>query len=189
MSMNVTEISLLWSKTLELIKTKISDKHLFDSFLSDSYIHQVEGKDIVVVVNSGLGITLLSSSKYSNLLKESVYEVSKIDYEIHLIAKEDLAKSKNTTQIINETPTYFQSSQIKTNLTFDLTINLKSGKIYQATIPLEIPSDEVIEVGTKGIEITEENKKVLDALEKVRWISSYSERNGMYYVYGKRMYT
>ena len=63
MSMNVTEISLLWSKTLELIKTKISDKHLFDSFLSDSYIHQVEGKDIVVVVNSGLGITLLSSSK------------------------------------------------------------------------------------------------------------------------------
>ena len=119
MSMNVTEISLLWSKTLELIKTKISDKHLFDSFLSDSYIHQVEGKDIVVVVNSGLGITLLSSSKYSNLLKESVYEVSEIDYEIHLIAKEDLAKSKNTTQIINETPTYFQSSQIKTNLTFD----------------------------------------------------------------------
>lgn len=47
----------------------------------------------------------------------------------------------------------------------------------------------VLERKHPQIEITEENKKVLDALEKVRWISSYSERNGMYYVYGKRMYT
>ena len=34
---------------------------------------------------------------------------------------------------------------LQTNLTFDIIINLNSGKKYQATISIEIPTDEIIE--------------------------------------------
>lgn len=61
--------------------------------------------------------------------------------------------------------TNIKPEDLKTNLTFDLTINLKSGKRYQATIPLEIPSDEVIEAGTKGIEITDLQNIIFKRIE------------------------
>ena len=61
--------------------------------------------------------------------------------------------------------TNIKPEDLKTNLTFDLTINLKSGKRYQATIPLEIPSDEVIEAGTKGIEITDLKNIIFKRIE------------------------
>lgn len=48
-----------------------------------------------------------------------------------------------------------QQEDLKTNLEFDIIINLASGKKYQSTIQLDIPSDEVIEKGTVGKDITE----------------------------------
>lgn len=50
--------------------------------------------------------------------------------------------------------TNIQPEDIQTNLSFDIIINLISGKKYQATVNLEIPADEIIEEGTVGKEIT-----------------------------------
>ena len=54
---------------------------------------------------------------------------------------------------------------LKTNLTFHLIISLTGGKKYQATIELEVPDSEIIEEGTKGIEITNFDNLVFKRIE------------------------
>lgn len=44
---------------------------------------------------------------------------------------------------------------LKTELLFDIIITLQSGKKFKTTVNLNIPSEEIIEEGTKGIEITD----------------------------------
>lgn len=51
--------------------------------------------------------------------------------------------------------TNITEGDLKTNLAFDIIIKLTSGKKYQATINLDIPTDEIIEKGVVGKEITD----------------------------------
>lgn len=51
--------------------------------------------------------------------------------------------------------TGIKEENLKTDLQFDIIINLTSGKKYQATINLDVPSNEIIEKGTVGVEITD----------------------------------
>lgn len=48
--------------------------------------------------------------------------------------------------------TNIKQEDLQTNLKFDIKIKLASGKIFQTTVELEIPSDKIIEEGTVGIE-------------------------------------
>ena len=47
---------------------------------------------------------------------------------------------------------------LKINIKFDFSIKLNSGKIYKATIPLELPVEDVIEKGTSSNELTDMSK-------------------------------
>lgn len=47
------------------------------------------------------------------------------------------------------------ADDLKTELSFDIIMTLQSGKKFKTTLNLNIPSDEIIEEGTKGIEITD----------------------------------
>ena len=69
----------------------------------------------------------------------------------------------NLSQYVSETDEQIDHSQLlkltnitqedlQTNLTFDIIINLNSGKKYQAPISIDIPTDEIIEKGTVGID-------------------------------------
>lgn len=82
----------------------------------------------------------------------------------------------NLSQYISETDEQINHSQLlkltnitqqdlKTNLSFDITIKLTSGKKYQATINLDVPADEIIEKGTVGKEITELEDIVFKRIE------------------------
>ena len=51
--------------------------------------------------------------------------------------------------------TNITKEDLQTNLSFNIIIKLTSGKKYQATVELEVPTDEIIEKGTTGKEITE----------------------------------
>jgi hypothetical protein len=53
---------------LDRLQTKINDRHIFDSFLVDTYIHAMDGDEIKVVVSSGLASNLLST-KYIDVPK------------------------------------------------------------------------------------------------------------------------
>lgn len=72
----------------------------------------------------------------------------------------------NISQYVSETDEQINHSQLlkltnitqedlQTNLTFDIIINLNSGKKYQAPISIDIPTDEIIEKGTVGIDKTD----------------------------------
>lgn len=54
---------------------------------------------------------------------------------------------------------------LKTTLTFDIIINLTSGKKYQAPISIDIPTDEIIEKGTVGIDKTDINNIIFKRIE------------------------
>ena len=82
----------------------------------------------------------------------------------------------NLSQYISETDEQIDHSQLlkltnitqqdlKTNLSFDITIKLTSGKKYQATINLDVPADEIIEKGTIGKEITELDEIIFKRIE------------------------
>lgn len=51
--------------------------------------------------------------------------------------------------------TDIKPEDLQTKISFDVIINLESGKKYQTTIDLDIPTQKVIEEGTEGIEITD----------------------------------
>lgn len=61
--------------------------------------------------------------------------------------------------------TNITQEDLQTNLTFDIIINLNSGKKYKAPISLEIPTDEIIEKGTVGIDITDLENIIFKRIE------------------------
>lgn len=82
----------------------------------------------------------------------------------------------NISQYISETDEQIDHSQLlkltnlteddlKINLSFDIIIKLTSGKKYQATIKLDVPTDEIIEKGTTGKEITDLDDIVFKRIE------------------------
>ena len=61
--------------------------------------------------------------------------------------------------------TNITQEDLQTTLTFDIVINLTSGKKYQAPISIEIPTDEIIEKGTVGIDKTDLNDIIFKRIE------------------------
>ena len=61
--------------------------------------------------------------------------------------------------------TNITQEDLQTKLSFDIVIKLTSEKKYQATINLDIPTDEIIEKGTVGKEITELNNIIFKRIE------------------------
>ena len=58
-----------------------------------------------------------------------------------------------------------QKEDIQTKLTFNLTINLRNNRKYETTIEIDIPTDEIIEKGTVGIEKTDLQNIVFKRIE------------------------
>ena len=61
--------------------------------------------------------------------------------------------------------TNITQEDLQTTLSFDIIINLTSGKKYQAPVSIEIPTDEIIEKGTVGIDKTDFNDIIFKRIE------------------------
>lgn len=61
--------------------------------------------------------------------------------------------------------TNVSQEDLQTKLTFNITIKLTTGRKYQATIELDIPTDEIIEKGTVGEEMTNLDNIVFKRIE------------------------
>ena len=61
--------------------------------------------------------------------------------------------------------TNITQEDLQANLSFDMIINLNSGKKYQAPISFDIPTDEIIEKGTVGIDKTDLNNIIFKRIE------------------------
>ena len=112
----------IWQKTLKLVDERLGERQIFDSFFADTYINDIKGDTITVIVNS-LTAERLLSSKYIDLLKEAVAEVTEFSYELVFkqlgdVNSSRLAKLNNLDKAEEET-SFFKNAEIKNDLTFD----------------------------------------------------------------------
>ena len=61
--------------------------------------------------------------------------------------------------------TNITEEDLKTSLTFNIIIKLTSGKKYQATVNLDLPTNEIIETGKFGTEISELDNIIFKRIE------------------------
>ena len=122
MNNSISEMTRIWQKTLKLVDERLGERQIFDSFFADTYINDIKGDTITVIVNS-LTAERLLSSKYIDLLKEAVAEVTEFSYELVFkqlgdVNSSRLAKLNNLDKAEEET-SFFKNAEIKNDLTFD----------------------------------------------------------------------
>ena len=121
MNSSISEMTRIWQKTLKLVDERLGERQIFDSFFADTYINDIKGDTITVIVNS-LTAERLLSSKYIDLLKEAVAEVTEFSYELvfkQLGDDNSRAVKLGSQNMPEEETSFFKNAEIKNDLTFD----------------------------------------------------------------------
>jgi chromosomal replication initiator protein len=127
----LSEIAQLWDRVLDRLQTRINDRHIFDSFFADTYIHSIDGSDIKVVVSSGLASNLLST-KYMDVLALTVAEVTQSNFKLLFLQKGDLEKN---VKLVEKKPAFFASSFVNRKYTFDnFVVGTSNREAHQAAV-------------------------------------------------------
>ena len=127
----LSEIAQLWDRVLERLQTKINDRHIFDSFFADTYIHSIDTNEIKVVVNSGLASNLLST-KYIDVLAMTVAEVTQTNFKLVFLQKGELEKNIKASE---KKPSFFASSFVNRKYTFDnFVVGTSNREAHQAAV-------------------------------------------------------
>ena len=117
---SISEITQLWDKALRRIEEQIGEKQIFDSIFATSYIYEISGKTIVVAVKSHLAVALMQT-KYSELIKGVVDELTQSDFSIQYIEEDKLQQKTADIELglDSKKPQYFKDSKLNTMLTFE----------------------------------------------------------------------
>lgn len=107
----------LWDRTLKRIEEELGEKQLFDSFFAGTYINDIRDNTIVVVTNTALA-TKIIESKYSDLVKQIINELTESNYELKFIQADEVNKTSIVKSVQKKQP-YFQDAVLNKNLTFD----------------------------------------------------------------------
>jgi len=122
MNSSISEMTRIWQQTLKIVDERLQERQIFDSFFADTYINDIKGSTITVIVNS-LTAERLLSSKYIDLLKEAVSEVTEFNYDLVFKQLGDVNRSKiaqtNSQPKQQEEASFFKNAEIKNELTFD----------------------------------------------------------------------
>jgi chromosomal replication initiator protein len=128
---SLSEIAQIWDRILEILKQKINDRHIFDSFFSDSYIHVIENDQIKVIVNSGLAGNLLSTKYYDTIL-QAVIDVTQSNFKIAFVQKSDVEKSP---KVLEKKASFFPNSFVNRKFTIDnFVVGTSNREAYQAAL-------------------------------------------------------
>ena len=121
MNNSISEIARIWQQTLKVIDKKLGERAIFDSFFANSYIQDIKGNTVTVAVGSATAERLLSS-RYVDIIKDSLGEVTDNNYDLVFVQQDSIAKS-NTKNIFAQKeesePSFFKDAKLDTNLTFD----------------------------------------------------------------------
>lgn len=127
----LSEIAQLWARVLDRLQTKINDRHIFDSFFIDTYIHAIDADEIKVVVSSGLASNLLST-KYIDVLALTVAEVTQTNFKLVFLQKGDLEKNIKASE---KKSSFFASSFVNRKYTFDnFVVGTSNREAHQAAV-------------------------------------------------------
>jgi chromosomal replication initiator protein len=127
----LSEIAQLWARVLDRLQTKINDRHIFDSFFVDTYIHTIEADEIKVVVSSGLASNLLST-KYIDVLALTVAEVTQTNFKLVFLQKGELEKNNKANE---KKSSFFANSFVNRKYTFDnFVVGTSNREAHQAAV-------------------------------------------------------
>ena len=121
MNNSISEIARIWQQTLKIVEERLNDQNMFDNFFANSYIYDIRGNTATVVVGSATAERLLSS-KYIDIIKDAITEVTDNNLDLVFVQQSDIAKSNtraNYQQKETTGPTFFDDTQLKSELTFE----------------------------------------------------------------------
>ena len=120
MNNSISEIARIWQQTLKVIDKKLGERNIFDSFFANSYIQDIKGNTVTVVVSSATAERLLSS-RYIDVIKDSLSEVTDNNFDLVFIQQDSIAKSNKSVfaQEKPEEPSFFKDTKLDEELTFD----------------------------------------------------------------------
>ena len=117
---SISEIAQLWDRVLKRIEEQLGEKQLFDSFFADSYIYEINNNTIVVVVSTMLAKNLIST-KYYDLVSNTVNEATQSNYKLEFLLGSEVKQNQQAQEqtAVSKKPQYFKNAVINPNLTFD----------------------------------------------------------------------
>ncbi len=127
----VTELAALWARSLEEIRDTLNDQRIFDSFLVDTSIDSIEGKNMKVLANTSLAAQILNS-RYKQLITEAVARSTGTVFEIEFIDQPTRSKVEETPV---EEAIFFKDNKLDGKYRFDNFVVGKSNReAYQASL-------------------------------------------------------
>ena len=117
----ITEITRLWEKSLKRIQQKLNDDRSFDYFFANSYIYEKRGNELIIVAPNLVAKAVLGE-KYRQLIIDVLNELEEEDFDIQVIANEDLDKQreekKSAEVVLKKDVEYFTDAVVKPELKF-----------------------------------------------------------------------
>lgn len=115
MNETISELKSSWSHIQNELGKNIEDRHFFDVYLSESYIHSIDNGVMTVVVGSNLAVTILST-KYTSLIQEAAKTVLGTPIRVKFNIKENI---KTLDDLHENKQIFFKNQIINPSLTFD----------------------------------------------------------------------
>jgi len=136
MSQTISEIAALWARILKQIKEDLNDDKLFEMLLADSYIEEINGQEMIVAVNSGVTVSILSN-KYLDLVNNSIRKCSGTVFKLLFV---EAGKYNKTEKPIEIKPNFFSNNTIAPGYTFNnFVIGSSNKEAYQASFMMSKP--------------------------------------------------
>ena len=121
MNNSISEIARIWQKTLEKVNKQLDDQNMFDAFFANTYINDIKGSTVTVVVDSATAERLLSN-KYIEVIKDALNEVTDQNFDLVFVQQSSIARNNNRRldQVKESSePSFFKDSKLRSELTFD----------------------------------------------------------------------
>ena len=119
---SISEITRLWDLTLKRVEEKLGERQSFDSFFAGTYINEIRGDKIQVVVDKDLARALLDT-KYRKMLTDIVNDITEDVYVLEFVSSAEIKKNNRieqpTSSFQGSTPTFFADAVLDPKLTFD----------------------------------------------------------------------
>ena len=121
MEYSISEIAKIWRETLKIVDERLNDRNMFDNFFANTYIYDIRGNTATVVVGSATAERLLSS-KYIDIIRDAIAEVTDSNLDLVFIQQNSITKSNikvNNTQKEESEPSFFKDARLRSELTFE----------------------------------------------------------------------
>ena len=133
----VSELQTIWSKIQAELNKSIEDRHFFDVYLSESYIHSIENGVMFVGLGANIAVTILSS-KYLSVVQEAAKTILGQSIKVKFNTKDSIKPVENA---VETKETFFSREVINPSLTFDnfitgpSNLEAKQAALYVASNP------------------------------------------------------